>query len=231
MAYPLPSVRRRLGDRLHALSFGSLDRTPAVVRERARQAIFDIRYAWGGADPWCYATDTAETARHQALLAACGPATDWALEVGCGTGHLSRALIANERARQVVGIDISEVAVRRASRHVLGDPDGWRSQFHQLDITQHRPTWFGQRFGLIVCADILYYLPTRDQLASASNRLTSWLTPGGRLVLGHPAVRAAQLHATPGQLDQLQHVERVHTGTDPDYQIDIFVCRSSDVAA
>lgn len=211
----------RLGDRLHHLAFRALDRVPRALLPTARSLVFDSRYS-RNPDPWGYGTTLAETERHNALIAACRAGARWALDIGCGTGAFSRRLLDTGTAEWVVGVDVSKVAVQLAARTQLEHPCGYRGQFHHADVTRAVPAWFARRFDVVVCADLLYYLPSAHQLEVLTGRVAGWLTPGGRLVLAHPAARAGHLHGAAARHPALVHEEQVDTGAAADYRIDVY---------
>lgn len=220
-AHAAPSRSR--GDRLHHLAFGALAAAPWFVRNRGRRAVFD-RFYRGSADPWGYSRSPWEARRHAALVRACPPSgARWALDVGCGTGHLTRALLHADAARSIVGIDISHRAVRRAAHQSLSLPQGFRSQFLQVDIADDGRYWFTDRFDLVVCADVLYYLPRPQLLTQVLDRLVSWMRPAASLVLAHPVSHAAYLHGAAHSHAALRRTGSVHVaGTDGGYRIDVF---------
>lgn len=211
----------RLGDRLHHLAFRAVDRVPQALRPAVRALVFDSRYS-RSSDPWGYATTRAEAERHEALVAACRSGSGWVLDIGCGTGAFSRRLLDTGTAQWVVGVDVSKVAVELAARRQLEHPNGYRGQFHHADVTRTTPAWFAGRFDVVVCADLLYYLPSAAQLQALTSRIADWLAPEGRLVLAHPAARAPHLHDPAARHPALVHEGRMHSGADGDYRIDVY---------
>lgn len=218
---PTAEAARRVGDRLHHVAFRAVDRLPRSLRPAARAMVFDSRYS-RRADPWGYATTPAEVERHEALVEACRRGSGWALDVGCGTGEFSRRLLEAGAAQWVVGVDVSKVAVRLAARRQQEHPSGPRGQYHHADVTRTAPPWFATRFDVVVCADLLYYLPSPEQLESLTGRIADWLAPEGRLVLAHPSARAPHLHGPATRHPALVHERRIHAGADADYRIDVY---------
>ena len=103
-----------------------------------------------------------------------------ALDLGCGLGLFTERLA--RCAEQVVGIDISSVAIdcaagrNRALTNV---------QMRQGDIMQLGAE-LDRSFDLVVVADTIYYLPPpiQDQLLKTlAQRISALLTPGGDLLL------------------------------------------------
>jgi SAM-dependent methyltransferase len=76
------------------------------------------------------------------------------LELGCGEGHLTRAIFS--KARSVVGIDISDVAIARAKS--LNLPN---ARFESVDFLQ---TSF-EDYDVIAAIECVYYLSLPEQVA------------------------------------------------------------------
>jgi SAM-dependent methyltransferase len=103
-----------------------------------------------------------------------------ALDLGCGLGLFTERLA--HCAEQVVGIDISAVAIGCAADRIRALPN---VQMRQGDIMQLDAELDGS-FDLVVVADTIYYLPPpiEDQLLKAlAQRIARLLTPGGVLLL------------------------------------------------
>lgn len=194
---------------------------PHPVRDVLARALFDgsslagrvgqtvvcalyFAYKHREVDPWAYATSPYEQRKYAQLLAlAGGRAYGRALDVGCSEGVFTRMLAEHTRARDVVGVDISGVAIRRA-RARCGDLPQVR--FERRNVFHAPPAG---AFDLIVCAEMLYYAGFRA--AAVARRLAGALAPGGRIVLAHPTPRAAALHAplraVPGLVLRAEAVE------------------------
>lgn len=136
-----------------------------------------------------------------AMVGACGPAKR-ALDVGCGTGKVARAVA--QRALEVVGIDTSAAMLARAQV-----PDN--VQLVQADVRnlQH---WPDGDFDCITARMVFHHVLTG--LPAAIRECWRVLRPGGRLVVAegvppHPAMRdwfAAMM----------AHKERRHTFLEGD---------------
>jgi SAM-dependent methyltransferase len=112
-----------------------------------------------------------EPDRYEPLLMAHLPATiGAALDVGCGTGSMSRRLAA--RARHVTGIDLSPAMIARARERARGMPN---VEFRLGDfLTAPFPE---AAFDVIVAVATLHHLEWDRAVA----RLTALLRPGGTL--------------------------------------------------
>src|SRR5438132_13161776 len=74
------------------------------------------------------------------------------LEIGCGTGYLTRLLVPH--ADQIVALDISQTAIDRARALSTGQTD---VDFRVANIMDYRPQADGP-WDLIVFSDTIYYL-------------------------------------------------------------------------
>lgn len=99
-----------------------------------------------------------------------------ALEVGCAIGSFTERLA--PRCDALLAIDIAQLAVDRTKQRLQDVPD----------VTVERRTFPDQLpsgpFDLVVCSDVLYYLPER-RLVPALQRLGEALGPGGSLISLH----------------------------------------------
>jgi len=104
-----------------------------------------------------------------------------ALDVGCGLGMLTRRLAA--RADEVLGVDLSRVAVQQAQARSRGYAN---VRHEQADLLALDPSLNGL-FDLVLAADTLYYISplTDDRLDRAVRRITRLLRPGGICLLAN----------------------------------------------
>lgn len=98
------------------------------------------------------------------------------LDIGCGEGYLVKKLI--PIADKITALDISKIALNRA-RNRLRDRENIK--FTRQDILKYETT---ERFDLIICSEVLFYLKTED-IHCLAERLTEWLLPNGYLLLVH----------------------------------------------
>ena len=101
-----------------------------------------------------------------------------ALDVGCGSGALTRWLARD--ALEVVGIDLSPRMIARARAATEASPN---LRYEVADVMRWEP---GAPFDLITAVASLHHVP----LAPALARLAAWVRPGGSLVV-HDLVRSA----------------------------------------
>jgi len=104
-------------------------------------------------------------------LKALGVGPGWrCLDVGAGTGTISRWLVDEAGVDEVLAID-------RDPRFLHTRPDG-RLRAVTADITD--PTLTPGRFDLVHCRFVLMHLPQHAQVLA---RLADWVAPGGWLVV------------------------------------------------
>ncbi|MGB8326361.1 MAG: methyltransferase domain-containing protein [Steroidobacteraceae bacterium] len=118
----------------------------------------------------------------------------FAADLGCGTGELTRQLLAKWPAAQIWGVDNSGQMLERARG---GEPNH-RLVFVEADLRQWRSP---QALDCIVSNAALHWVPDHAGLLA---QLASWLAPGGILAVqmpntaGEPAYRLlAELTAQP----------------------------------
>ncbi|HEY8744098.1 MAG TPA: methyltransferase domain-containing protein [Chloroflexota bacterium] len=111
------------------------------------------------------------------LLALVQPQPDMrVVDLGCGTGELTRVLHEQLQARETVGLDSSETMLAKSAAFA---DNGLR--FEQGDIAGFQPD---HEYDLIFSNAALHWLSGHEELLS---RLTRGLTPGGQLAFQVPA--------------------------------------------
>ena len=98
------------------------------------------------------------------------------VDLGCGTGELTRVLHERLQARETVGIDSSETMLAKSAAFA-----GNGLRFEQGDIAQFQPD---HEYDVIFSNAALHWLPDHEALLS---RLTRGITPGGQLAFQVPA--------------------------------------------
>jgi trans-aconitate 2-methyltransferase len=98
------------------------------------------------------------------------------VDLGCGTGELTRALHERTRARSTVGLDSSREMLKRNADHAAGD-----LTFELGDIAEWAPSG---PVDLSFSNAALHWIDNHDELFT---RLTGALSPGGQLAVQVPA--------------------------------------------
>jgi peptidoglycan/xylan/chitin deacetylase (PgdA/CDA1 family) len=150
-------------DRSSAL--GATDEDEALLTQLEFEQVFAAR-----PDPWSYASDY-EQHKYEQTLSLVPSGVRQAMEIGCAEGAFTVRLA--EKVPSVLACDISTVALSRAARACSQLSN---VTFMQLDLFKDDPPG---GYELIVCSELLYYAPSRDQLAGAVRRISHALAPGG----------------------------------------------------
>jgi len=153
------------------------------------------RYKWDkeyAAGRWDYLHGPAQADRYQALVDFVDlylHGTRTLLEIGCGEGILQERIPPGAYTL-FLGIDISHVAIRRASRHK--DPI---TDYHAADMETYEPPG---KFAMIIFNEVLYYSPDHLSLVS---RFLPYLETNGHLLVS--------LNETPKSLDIIRDLEKI----------------------
>ncbi len=140
------------------------------------------------------------------IAAEAGPG-DSVLEVGCGTGWLSR-LLAEAGVASVTGIDFSSQQIRLARAAPTAAGQG-RVRFEEASVDQLVDE--GRSFDVIVMHAFLHHLSTAEisDVLAGARRL---LGPGGRLVVLEPVLHGPGGGRKPLTLRLLNKIERLPLG-------------------
>ncbi|WP_336047372.1 class I SAM-dependent methyltransferase [Streptomyces sp. CA2R101] len=195
----------RLLDRAHRALFAAL----SLLGLRGQGRVLHWYFDWWHRrpDPWGLAVDDYEQFKYATTLRQL-PHRPYRriLDVGCSEGAFTHRLAAAFPQAEITGVDISERALARARASAAGRasgsgrapvsgraapaPGGGRTpgparppRFVRLNILAAPPE---DRFDLVFCAELLYYLGRHRHLRRACAHLTRAVAPGGLLVLVHP---------------------------------------------
>lgn len=128
-------------------------------------------------DPWQYSSSYEQWKYEQELQLLPPIPFLQALELGCAEGIFTVKLAAH--VKQLVAADISPIALMRANqRCVLQQCENVR--LIQFDITQDELP--PERFDLIVCSEVLYYVGNQTILREVVEKLARALKPNGYLL-------------------------------------------------
>lgn len=118
--------------------------------------------------PPTYAAKESLFSSHARLLELLGNTPQRVLDIGCGPGELM--FRARQRGHHVTGIDRTP-------------PSFELDEFHQADVSDGLPLAPGDRFDVVVLADVLEHLADPTELLLAAKK---HLTPDGRLLVSLP---------------------------------------------
>lgn len=104
------------------------------------------------------------------------------LEIGCGTGTLTKLLV--QRRAQVTAIDASPTMLAEAQQKLA---DANLAEFHQLDATLIADKFPASSFDLIV-STLVFSEFAPDTLRAVLNNCHQLLTPSGRLLIADEVV-------------------------------------------
>lgn len=132
-------------------------------------------------DPWSYHSDYEQEKYARTLAVLPDGPIGSALEIGCAEGVFTEMLA--PRVKRLIAADVSARALERAQRRCASD----RVEFRRFDLEAEAPP---TGMDLIVCSELLYYLPSRDSLEEVMAALVGALREGGRIVHAHAFVLA-----------------------------------------
>ena len=128
-------------------------------------------------DPWNFETSAYEKAKYKATIDVL-PKPDYnnALELGCSIGVLTAMLA--PRCKQLLSTDINETALQKARQRLQQSP---QVRFERAAIPAEYPN---DTFDLVVMSEVGYYL-SKEDLATAKEKIVNSLQTGGDLILVH----------------------------------------------
>jgi len=100
-----------------------------------------------------------------------------ALEIACSEGRFTEKLAV--KVARILAVDISANALARAARRCARFPS---VKFKQMDVFHEA---LSGSWALIVCSEVLYYLPDKSSLLVLIERLFAATQPGGCFVHAH----------------------------------------------
>ena len=103
------------------------------------------------------------------------PSNAQVLEIGCGNGMVTQALV--DRGNQVLGIDYDKAVVNKLKRSEI------KAKFQLADIMTYNPN---KKFDWIVCSEVLEHL---ENDIKALKLMYKWLNPHGHILLTVPGYK------------------------------------------
>ena len=110
------------------------------------------------------------------------------LDVACGSGGLTRAMV-QETGATAVGVDINPFAIEAATRHAVEGEFGSTVEFRVVDAGSDLP-FEAEAFDAVLCNDAINHIPDREHLFQDWMRV---LRPGGRVLFTDPIIVTGQL--------------------------------------
>jgi len=155
---------------------------PTISPDRQSRGRRQWESLYVATDPWNYASPYEQLKYRRTLeLLPPGPIGK-AMELGCAEGRFSEMLA--PRVGTLIAADISATALSRARSRCEGHAN---VAFRRLDFFEES---LPQDLDLLVCSEVLYYLPDVAELRRVGTRLAAALAPGGRLLTAHALVLA-----------------------------------------
>jgi O-antigen biosynthesis protein len=111
------------------------------------------------------------------LVALVEPGPNVVLDLGCGAGAVGRRLRETDKAAEVIGVELFDLAAQEAARHY--------TRVHAGDI-EEMSLPYAKRFDYVLCGDILEHL--KDPY-SVVHKIHGWLKDDGRFICSLPNVR------------------------------------------
>ena len=109
------------------------------------------------------------------------------LDVGCGSGRLSRRIY--ERGFSVLGVDINVEAIEAARTRFAAIDAGRSLTFAAADFAAYdSPSLDGGPFDVVVCQLVISIIGTSHQRANLLRHVRDAMRPGGRLFLSASGV-------------------------------------------
>lgn len=103
------------------------------------------------------------------------------LEIGCGTGIITKYLI--KLSDKIVSLDISDKNIEIAKQYVKSE----KVNFLILDLLNQEKNYFESiKFDVILIADVLEHLPRTKHL-SVFKLIESYLSENGRVIITYPS--------------------------------------------
>jgi glycosyltransferase involved in cell wall biosynthesis/SAM-dependent methyltransferase len=165
-----------------------------------RRAVWEAVFA--EADPWDYSSEY-ETEKYDLTLdVVTRHRPSSVLELACAEGRFTRRLA--EHVGAVTAADISSLALARAAERCAGFDN---IAFQTLDLVDEV---IPAQQEMIICSEVLYYLPDRAALAEVAGKISGALADGGRLVMANHFLLKDDPSVTGFDWDQAYGAKVVH---------------------
>ncbi|MFE6686273.1 class I SAM-dependent methyltransferase [Streptomyces sp. NPDC057743] len=209
---------RTAGDKVHRGLFNLTSLLSSEYHGKFLRACFEHKHR--RPDPWKHEVAPYETAKYTTTLARIPPRPYRRIaDIGCSEGTFTRRVADAYPTAEVVGVDISQRALERASRRASAQGLD-NVTFTALNIFEDSPDGL---FDLVFCSELLYYLGGQERLRTACSRIAALLAPQGLLVAVHPWPESRRLHRPFDSAQRLtQHSEHIETATHRPYAVTVY---------
>jgi ubiquinone/menaquinone biosynthesis C-methylase UbiE len=135
-------------------------------------------------DPWAYSTTALERYAYvlnkvKNVLEKANIGAEAILEVGCSEGVFTELLTENFPVAKIYGFDISKTALIRATERTAGK----NVRYYALDIGKRVFPLPDRTIQLLFLCDVLYMLPSREDVEFAVREVNRVLGPDGIVVI------------------------------------------------
>lgn len=180
-----------VGEVAHRAAFHVLAALPLPVSVWVRGRVFDTLFRSGS--PWNYLESRFERRKREWLLSAIPSSAATIVEVGTANGHNLVPMSDVAPNARIVGVDISQRAVRLARVSTLGHP---RIEVEQSDASSlvRRHADLAGAVDVLVLSEVLYYMGAGNVLFAGVRPLHPLLAPGATVVMMHGGADAWRLH-------------------------------------
>ena len=193
---PAEPTGSALGEWIHRGLFKLIAALPPRLAARVRVRVFGTMFSLSD-DPWRYDELPYERRKQAALVDALpveALAVGAIVEVGCADGHNLAAFAERHPAAQVIGLDISPVAVTAASARFGGEQQVTVAVSDARGAASALAAMGVEAIGVLVLSEMLYYVGGPAQIRAEFHGLAQLVRPGSAVVLVHGGADAARLH-------------------------------------
>ena len=101
------------------------------------------------------------------------------LDVGCGTGYTTSGVLNRRGVREVVGLDMNPVQLKKAIKNLYSRKAGYRFQ----EATLRTCLLSDDRFDAVISVGAIEYFPDPERVVKELARVAS---PNGKIIVGGP---------------------------------------------
>ncbi|MEN3186980.1 MAG: class I SAM-dependent methyltransferase [Atribacterota bacterium] len=175
-------------------------------------------------DPWNYTQSPFEREKYAKTLRAIPENVQSVLEVGSSEGVFTELLL--QKGKRVVGIDISETALKRARERLRK----YQGQVELRKVNIVKDDHLDTAFDMILASEVLYYLGDKKTFLSLEEKFFHLLNEKGYLLLVHFYPSGKIIHDAFLERNRFVKIEEEITyHPDRDYIITLLQKRTPEV--